>query len=203
MTWRPAWVTTVTGGAPCRPCRSTSQPARARTPWRAAASAVKLAIVAPVTNPTLVPAGKAEQVHEPAPRRPPRRRRRQATARTTPRSGPRRSSASRHRGGRQAAPDDEAEVARTGARDEPGSAAVARSSTTVDRVGRIRPAAASRPSRPAAQRGRPAAPTGRVASDVEVGGGELGGSMRGVGSSSVMSGLLRGPRPWHATVRAD
>ena len=58
VTCVPAWVTTVTGGAPCRPCRSTSQPARASTPWRAAARAVKLAIVAPVTNPTLVPAGR-------------------------------------------------------------------------------------------------------------------------------------------------
>ena len=41
---------TVIGGAPNRPSASTSQPARASTAWRAAASAVKLAIVAPVTK---------------------------------------------------------------------------------------------------------------------------------------------------------
>ena len=44
-------TTTVIGGAPNSPCASTSHPARASSAWRAAASAVKLATVAPVTNP--------------------------------------------------------------------------------------------------------------------------------------------------------
>ena len=50
MAWTSAPTTTVTGGAPCRPSSSTFQPARASTAWRAAASAVKFAIVAPATN---------------------------------------------------------------------------------------------------------------------------------------------------------
>ena len=48
--WASAPTTTVTGGAPNSPCASTSHPARASTAWRAAASPVKLATVAPVTN---------------------------------------------------------------------------------------------------------------------------------------------------------
>ncbi len=48
--WASSPTTTVTGGAPISPCASTSQPARASTAWRAAASAHKLATVAPVTN---------------------------------------------------------------------------------------------------------------------------------------------------------
>ena len=63
----PPCVMTVTGGAPWRPCRSTSQPVLARTPCRAAASAVKLAIVAPVTKPTLVPAGSPSRSISQAP----------------------------------------------------------------------------------------------------------------------------------------
>ena len=43
-------ITTVIGGAPNSPSASTSQPCAASTAWRAAASALKLAIVAPVTN---------------------------------------------------------------------------------------------------------------------------------------------------------
>ena len=49
----------VIGGAPNRPSDSTFQPARSSTAWRAAASAVKLEIVAPVTNPPVVPGGKS------------------------------------------------------------------------------------------------------------------------------------------------
>ncbi len=44
--------TTCTSGAPKSPRASTSQPTRARSAFRAAASAVKFAIVAPVVNPT-------------------------------------------------------------------------------------------------------------------------------------------------------
>jgi hypothetical protein len=57
VTWLSSLVTTAIGGAPMRPSSSTFQPAFSSTAWRAAASAVKLAIVAPVANPTLEPAG--------------------------------------------------------------------------------------------------------------------------------------------------
>ena len=50
--------TTCTRGAPIRPSRSTSQPARASTAWRAAARQVVLAPWAPVTKPTLALAGR-------------------------------------------------------------------------------------------------------------------------------------------------
>ena len=46
------------GGPPCRPSSSTSQPARRRTAWRAAARAVTLAMVAPVVYPTDEPVGR-------------------------------------------------------------------------------------------------------------------------------------------------
>jgi hypothetical protein len=51
-------VTTVTGGAPIRPCLSTSQSSCANNAWRAAARPVKLAMVQPVVNPTLDPRGR-------------------------------------------------------------------------------------------------------------------------------------------------
>ena len=57
VTWASSPTTTAIGGAPTRPSSSTFQPARARTAWRPAASAAKLAIVAPVTKPTLQPSG--------------------------------------------------------------------------------------------------------------------------------------------------
>ena len=49
---------TVTGGAPLRPRSSTSHPTRASTACRAAASAVRLATVAPVTKPATVVGGR-------------------------------------------------------------------------------------------------------------------------------------------------
>src|SRR5207253_68744 len=49
-------TTTVMGGAPNNPSASTSHSARSRRAWRAAASAVKFAIVAPVTKPPPHPA---------------------------------------------------------------------------------------------------------------------------------------------------
>ena len=51
-------TTTVISGAPKRPRSSTSQPARSRTRWRAAARHVKCAIWQPVVRPMLVPSGK-------------------------------------------------------------------------------------------------------------------------------------------------
>ncbi len=54
---------TVSSGAPIRPSASTSQPASASTLWRAAASAVKLAIVAPVTKLAAQPCGKPNSSH--------------------------------------------------------------------------------------------------------------------------------------------
>ena len=136
MTCVPAWVTTVTGGAPWRPSRSTSQPARARTAWRAAASAVKLAIVAPVTNPTLVPAGRpSSSTSQPA-----------ATSSATAAAGEMtyrpafwshalvsQSAAERRR---QAAADDEPEVARPGARDESRVGGGGEPLDDLERVGR-------------------------------------------------------------------
>ncbi len=50
-------TTTVISGAPNSPRSSTDQPASASTRCRAAARAVKFAIVAPVVNPADVPAG--------------------------------------------------------------------------------------------------------------------------------------------------
>ena len=50
-------TTTSIGGAPNKPSRSTSQPTRANSSWRAVRSAVTFAICAPVTNPTLQGSG--------------------------------------------------------------------------------------------------------------------------------------------------
>ncbi len=62
-----SWLTTTwTAGAPKSPWASTSQPTRCSTAWRAAASAVKLATVAPVTNAPPQPAGQGECVQQPA-----------------------------------------------------------------------------------------------------------------------------------------
>ena len=47
--WRWSPTTTRRGGLPAMPLCSTSQPTRARSSWRAAASPVQLAMVAPVT----------------------------------------------------------------------------------------------------------------------------------------------------------
>ena len=55
--WTSAPTTTWTAGAPMRPSSSTSQPARRRTAWRAAAMATKCAMVAPVVKPTDDPVG--------------------------------------------------------------------------------------------------------------------------------------------------
>ena len=62
---RLALAKTVSAGAPCRPSASTSQPSRRSTSWRAAASAVTLAMCAPVTNPTLAWSGRpsASRIH--------------------------------------------------------------------------------------------------------------------------------------------
>ena len=56
--WASAPAMTRIGGAPVKPCSSTSQSTRASTACRAAASALKLAIVAPVTKAPALPAGK-------------------------------------------------------------------------------------------------------------------------------------------------
>ena len=58
VAWRSALATTRTGGAPSSPRCSTSQPAWARTWWRAAASATVLAPCPPVTKPNEASAGK-------------------------------------------------------------------------------------------------------------------------------------------------
>ncbi len=50
-------ITTSISGAPKRPRASTSHPRRASTAWRAAASAVKFAIMQPVVKPTLASRG--------------------------------------------------------------------------------------------------------------------------------------------------
>ena len=50
VAWACSPATTVISGAPWSPCRSTSWPCASSTERRAAASAVKLAIVAPVTK---------------------------------------------------------------------------------------------------------------------------------------------------------
>ncbi len=51
-------TTTRSGGAPKRPFASTSQPWRAKSAWRAAPSPLRLAVVAQVTKPTPVSAGR-------------------------------------------------------------------------------------------------------------------------------------------------
>ncbi len=56
--WTSSPTMTVTGGASKSPFSSTSHPARASTAWRAAASAVRLAIVPPVTKPATVVDGR-------------------------------------------------------------------------------------------------------------------------------------------------
>ena len=59
VAWACSPATTVISGAPRSPCRSASQPCARSTARRAAASAVKLAIVAPVTNAAPAPAGRS------------------------------------------------------------------------------------------------------------------------------------------------
>src|SRR5690606_13619224 len=59
VAWASAPISTVIGGAPNSPLASASQPALLNTAPRAAARQVKLATVAPVTNPTEHSEGKA------------------------------------------------------------------------------------------------------------------------------------------------
>ena len=110
-------TTTVSGGAPCRPSLSTSQPARASTACRAAASAVKLAIVAPTTNAPALSAGRLERLERPAQRRrlDRGRRRRHHVERAVLIPG--RGQPVRRHGDRQRAAVDEAEVAAARHRD--------------------------------------------------------------------------------------
>ena len=61
-----ALVITCSAGAPARPRSSTSQPARASTALRAAASAVTFAICAPLTKPDAGAGRQAEQLLHPA-----------------------------------------------------------------------------------------------------------------------------------------
>ncbi len=51
VAWRSSPAITRTRGAPCRPSRSTSQPARSSTRWRAAASPTVFPACVPVTIP--------------------------------------------------------------------------------------------------------------------------------------------------------
>ena len=55
-------------GAPISPRASTSQPARPRTAWRAAASPTMFEVVAPVVNPQPASAGRPRisRTHRPA-----------------------------------------------------------------------------------------------------------------------------------------
>jgi hypothetical protein len=55
-------------GAPTSPSRSTSHPASASTPWRAAPKHVRLAVCPPVTKPTLASSGRPNRSvsHRPA-----------------------------------------------------------------------------------------------------------------------------------------
>ena len=61
MTCASSPATTSTAGAPMSPSSPTSQPARSRTAWRAAASPVKFAICPPVTKPTLASGGRPKR----------------------------------------------------------------------------------------------------------------------------------------------
>ncbi len=67
VAWRSAPTTMRTGGAPIRPSRSTSHPTSASTWWRAAARPTVLAPWAPVTNPTVTPAGRPSNSASPRP----------------------------------------------------------------------------------------------------------------------------------------
>ncbi len=114
-----ALVITRSAGAPARPRSSTSQPARASTALRAAASAVTLAICAPLTSPTPAPGGRPSScLAHPA-----------TVSSAAAAAGDidlqagvlvpgRRQPVRPDRDGQRAA-GDEAEVARAGARDEP------------------------------------------------------------------------------------
>ncbi len=111
-------TTTGISGAPNSPSRSTSQPARARRAFRAAEIPVNDAIVAPVVNPTLTPAGQPEQVRQPGARHLLGHRGRrpddvQARVLVPGRGQPVGRQRRRH-----APADDEPEVPRPGARDE-------------------------------------------------------------------------------------
>ena len=58
VAWRSSPATTRIRGAPCRPSRSTSHPARSSTWWRAAASPTVFPPCAPVTIPNDASAGR-------------------------------------------------------------------------------------------------------------------------------------------------
>ena len=155
---------------------------RASTPWRAAARAVKLAIVAPVTNPTLVPCRQAEELDEPGRRDLLGDRGGRRDARTGRRSGPRRWSASRRRARpagcrRRRTRSSAARPTPT----SPGSAAAASASMTpAGSDGPVR----QRPAHGRAQRRQVDRPGDRpIGERVEVGGGELGGPMEQAGAN--------------------
>ena len=61
VVWASSPISTVIGGAPNRPCASTSQPAWRSTSPRAAARQTKLATVAPVTKPTELSRGRSRR----------------------------------------------------------------------------------------------------------------------------------------------
>ena len=157
-------TTTVTGGAPCSPSSSTFQPARASTACRAAASAVKLAIVAPTTKAPPLPAREVQRVERPAQRRrlDRRRRRRHHVERAVLIPG--RGQPVRGDGHRQRTAVDEAEVAAAGHRDRGRRAEPVDLIEDVD-AGRGRGRAARRRSRPAPAVG------GGLGGDAAIGGG--------------------------------
>ena len=67
VAWRSSPATTRILGAPCRPRRSTSQPARSSTRWRAAASPTVLPACVPVTIPNDASAGRPSDSFSHAP----------------------------------------------------------------------------------------------------------------------------------------
>ena len=113
-------TTMRTGGAPCKPRAATSQPTSASTRCRAAASAVKLAIIPPVTNPTDAAGGSPSRSSDPAARdlfdHRGRGRGRVQAGVVVPTA---RQPVGRERG-RVAAADDEPEVARSRDAQQPG-----------------------------------------------------------------------------------
>ena len=154
MTWVPPWVIDRHRRRSLEAVPLHVPAGSARTAWRAAASAVKLAIVAPVTNPTLVPAGRPSSSTSQPP----------ATSSATAAAGeidvqagvlvPGAGQPVRRERRRQAAADDEPEVASAGAGDQ---ARLGGCGELLDhrRAGRSGLPGVARPSPSVARRGRP------------------------------------------------
>ncbi len=201
MTCVPAWVTTVTGGAPCRPCRSTSQPAARQHAVAGGGQGREVGHRGAGHEPDARAGGQAEQLDQPAAGdllgdRGRRREDVQAGVLVPGRGQP--VGAER---GRQAAADHEAEVARA-RRWPPARGRRRRPAPRPPSTGSVGPSGSGPPraARRAARSTGP--PTGRVVERIEVRGRRVPSVRARSRARSVIAGHLSLSTGRDATVRA-